>query len=94
LFYLFGPGVMGLMTARVAPDERGRLQGAIGSLGSLTTMIGPIRFAWIFARSVSDWSVFAQPGLIYYISAAVMAAAFSLALGVSPRPASPRQPHQ
>jgi DHA1 family tetracycline resistance protein-like MFS transporter len=82
LFNLFGPGVQGLMTARVASSEQGRLQGANGSLASLTTMIGPLFFAWVFAHSISDWSAFAPPGLAFYASAAVMTAAFALALGV------------
>ncbi|MFI4974483.1 MAG: MFS transporter [Caulobacterales bacterium] len=94
LFNLFGPGVQGLMTARVTSSEQGRLQGANGSLASVTTMIGPIFFAWVFARSLSDWSAFAPPGLAFYVSAAVMAAAFALALGVSPRQKPPPPLHE
>jgi DHA1 family tetracycline resistance protein-like MFS transporter len=89
LFNLFGPGLQGLMTARVTPSEQGRLQGANGVLGSLTTMIGPIVFAWVFAHSVSDWSSFAPPGLAFYAAAAAMAAAFVLALGVRATTPSP-----
>jgi len=82
-------GLQGLMTARVTPSEQGRLQGANGVLGSLTTMIGPIVFAWVFAHSVSDWSSFAPPGLAFYAAAAAMAAAFVLALGVRATTPSP-----
>jgi DHA1 family tetracycline resistance protein-like MFS transporter len=47
-----GPSIQSLMTAKVAPDEQGRLQGALGSLSGLTGFIAPITFTQIFAWSI------------------------------------------
>jgi DHA1 family tetracycline resistance protein-like MFS transporter len=82
LLSLFDPGFRGLVTSQVTSGEQGRLQGALGTLGSVTVMIGPPLSAWIFAGSVSEWSAFAPPGLVYYFLGAVMAAAFGLTLSV------------
>jgi DHA1 family tetracycline resistance protein-like MFS transporter len=42
-----------MMSARVGPDEQGRLQGAVGSISSLTSITAPLVFAQIFAWSVA-----------------------------------------
>jgi DHA1 family tetracycline resistance protein-like MFS transporter len=47
-----GPSIQALMTAKVAPDEQGRLQGALGSLSGLTGFVAPIAFTQVFAWSI------------------------------------------
>jgi DHA1 family tetracycline resistance protein-like MFS transporter len=47
-----GPSMQALMTAKVTPDEQGRLQGALGSLSGLTGFIAPITFTQVFAWSI------------------------------------------
>ncbi|KFN50982.1 hypothetical protein N790_14900, partial [Arenimonas malthae CC-JY-1] len=44
-----GPATQALMTARVSPQEQGRLQGAIGSLNSIAGILGPTLFTQTLA---------------------------------------------
>ncbi len=48
-----GPALQAMMTSKVEPDEQGRLQGAMMSVGSLTGLFGPIAFTQIFALAVA-----------------------------------------
>ena len=48
-----GPALQALMTSKVHPDEQGRLQGAMGSIGSMTGLFGPIAFTQLFAWAIS-----------------------------------------
>jgi DHA1 family tetracycline resistance protein-like MFS transporter len=77
-----GPPLQALETRRVGPTEQGRLQGALSSLGALTGLIGPIFFTQVFAWSIAPGSPIAQSGLVYLIAAALMAAAWPLAIAV------------
>jgi DHA1 family tetracycline resistance protein-like MFS transporter len=43
-----GPSLQGIMSAQVPPNEQGELQGALTSLMSLTSIIGPVMMTWIF----------------------------------------------
>mgnify|MGYP006211621493 CR=1 FL=1 len=44
-----GPATQSLMTARVSPQEQGRLQGAIGGLNSIAGILGPTLFTQTLA---------------------------------------------
>ncbi|MEO8159985.1 MAG: TCR/Tet family MFS transporter [Arenimonas sp.] len=44
------PAAQGMMTRQVAPNEQGRLQGAVGSLASVAGIAGPL----LFTRAFSD----------------------------------------
>jgi len=83
------PGLQGLMTARVAPAEQGRLQGANQSLQGLASVAGPMVFGMTFAWSVRREATLHTPGLAFFVASALMAAAFTLAVKVA-RPASAR----
>jgi MFS transporter, DHA1 family, tetracycline resistance protein len=48
-----GPAMQAMMTARVARDEQGRLQGAVGSISSLTGIVAPIAFTQLFAWTIA-----------------------------------------
>ncbi|WP_304167487.1 MFS transporter [Phenylobacterium aquaticum] len=48
-----GPALQAMMTAKVEPDEQGRLQGAMGGISSLTGLFGPIAFTQIFALAIA-----------------------------------------
>lgn len=56
LWAIANPAAQALMTARVSPQEQGRLQGAIGSLNSIAGILGPTLFtqtlAMVAARQV------------------------------------------
>lgn len=56
-----GPAIQSLMTSRVDETEQGRLQGAMGSIASMTGLFGPIlstqAFAWAIAPGMAQaWS--------------------------------------
>ena len=76
---LIMPGLQGLMTQRVTPQQQGQLQGANQSLMGLASIFGPIIFGETFAWSLRN-EAFHLPGLAIYVASALMAAAFALAL--------------
>jgi DHA1 family tetracycline resistance protein-like MFS transporter len=47
------PALQSLISSRVGADEQGRLQGALGSISSLTSITAPLVFAQVFAWSVA-----------------------------------------
>jgi len=71
------PGLQGLMTRRVGPDEQGQLQGANQSLTGMASVIGPLLYGLPFAWAVRhpQWHI---PGLPFVFAAATMAACFAL----------------
>ncbi|ENN84243.1 major facilitator transporter [Rhizobium freirei PRF 81] len=67
LFCLGGigqPALLSLMTQRVSPGEQGRLQGVLGSLTSLASVLAPLAISEIYFASRS-----AFPGLIWILGA-------------------------
>lgn len=87
-----GPGLQGLMTRRVRPDEQGRLQGANASISGVTAIIGPSLFGLTFAWSVRHASILHQPGLAIFLASALMLGAFLLALRIAHAPAATPAP--
>ncbi|MEW5684426.1 MAG: TCR/Tet family MFS transporter [Pseudomonadota bacterium] len=75
---LIMPGLQGLMTQRVTPQQQGQLQGANQGLMGLASIFGPLIFGETFAWSLRHES-FHLPGLAIYVAAALMASAFLLA---------------
>ena len=43
-----GPAMSGIASSQVGPDQQGELQGAIGSVGSLTNIISPLLMTMVF----------------------------------------------
>jgi DHA1 family tetracycline resistance protein-like MFS transporter len=85
----FQPGLQGLMTAQVAAQEQGRLQGVGQSLQGLASILGPILFGTTFAWSIRHAATVHAPGLAFLVASALLAAAFTLAVAVT-RPAAAR----
>lgn len=83
------PGLLGLMTRRVGPQNQGQLQGANQSLQGIASMIGPSLFGLTFAWSIRHEAVLHLPGLAIVISAGLLALAFLLALRVATPMAAP-----
>jgi len=79
LWGVTGPAAQGLITRRVAPDAQGELQGAMGSLQGIATMIGPIVFASTFAWSIDASTRLRFPGAAYALAAAVLLASAFIA---------------
>jgi MFS transporter, DHA1 family, tetracycline resistance protein len=81
---LFGgiadPALQSLMTDKVAADEQGRLQGAIGTLSTLVGFSGSILFTQAFALTVAPGRPVAWSGAVLLAGAALTAAAWVLAV--------------
>ena len=75
------PGVQGLMSQRVPPNQQGQLQGANQSLQGIAGVIGPSVFGLTFAFSVRHDATLHLPGLAIYLAAGLFALAFLLAWG-------------
>ena len=74
------PSLQSVMTGLVSPTEQGRLQGALASLTSLGSLIGPTLFTQVFAASISgsgNWR--ALPGIPFLMSSALLIAAMIIA---------------
>jgi DHA1 family tetracycline resistance protein-like MFS transporter len=82
------PGLMGLMTRRVGPQNQGQLQGANQSLQGIASIVGPPFFGLSFAWAVRNEAVVHLPGLPILVSALLLLAAFLLSLRVA-TPARP-----
>ncbi len=75
---LQGPALQALMNQRIGPTERGRLQGANGSVVSVASVAGPILFTEILARALlpaSPWPL----GAPFYLAAAMLVLAMLIA---------------
>jgi len=73
-----GPALQTMMTAKVSAHEQGRLQGAIGSIASLTGIVAPIAFTQMFAWSITGGRGSGWSGLTILIGAALSLAAWGL----------------
>jgi DHA1 family tetracycline resistance protein-like MFS transporter len=60
---LFQPSINGLMSQAVSDETQGELQGAVASLQSIASVIGPPLFTAVFAA-------FTIAGTIYYLPGA------------------------
>jgi DHA1 family tetracycline resistance protein-like MFS transporter len=57
-----GPALQGIMSSQVPANEQGELQGALTSLVSLTSIVGPIMMTELFAYFASDKAALYFPG--------------------------------
>lgn len=70
------PAMQALMTAKVSEDAQGELQGAIGSIISLTSIIGPVMMTSIFG-------IFADGRGLYLPGAPFLLAFFMLSVAIA-----------
>jgi DHA1 family tetracycline resistance protein-like MFS transporter len=78
LWGLAAPSAQGLMTRHVAANVQGELQGAMGSLQGIATVIGPVMFATIFAWSIEAGRHWHFPGAAYTLAAMLLAASATI----------------
>lgn len=83
LWGLASPAAQALMSRRIGPSEQGALQGAIGSIMGVATMIGPALFATTFAYFIGDGARLHVPGAAYLLAASMLAAGALLARQVT-----------
>ena len=78
LWGLASPSAQGLMTRHVGANVQGELQGAMGSLQGIATMIGPVMFATIFAWSIETGRHWHFPGAAYTLAALLLVASATI----------------
>lgn len=69
---LSGPALQGLATEKVAKNEQGELQGAFSILNSISLIIGPLVFSYVFFFFTKKGSEIYYPGAPYLLGAALM----------------------
>ena len=69
LSFVGGPATQGLISKRFGPDEQGLVQGALSSLQSLTSVVGPIIATSVFAFFTSPKAPVQLPGAPFVLGA-------------------------
>ena len=82
------PALQALMSARVGADEQGRLQGALASIASLTSVAAPIGLTQLFAWSIAGGRDPAWSGVTMLLAAGFTGVALAVVAG-SRRPVAP-----
>ena len=67
-----GPSLQATISGHVPRNEQGEMQGALTSLMSLTTIIGPLIMSGVFSYFTGPHAPFYMPGLHFLIGAACM----------------------
>ncbi|MCF6403739.1 TCR/Tet family MFS transporter [Chitinophaga filiformis] len=67
-----GPSIQSVISGHVPPNQQGELQGALTSLMSLTTIIGPLIMNSTFSYFTTDKAPFYFPGIHFLIGAVCM----------------------
>jgi DHA1 family tetracycline resistance protein-like MFS transporter len=80
---LAGAASQGLMTRRVGVSEQGQLQGANGSVRSITELLGPRLFTQSFAFFVAAGAPLRLPGAPFLLASLLLAAALLMAWQVT-----------
>jgi DHA1 family tetracycline resistance protein-like MFS transporter len=80
-----GPSLQSVISGQVPRNHQGELQGALTSLMSLTTIIGPLIMNGVFAYFTSDKAPFHLPGMHFLIGALCMLMAVIIASRVLSR---------
>lgn len=81
------PGMQAMMTRDISEDAQGELQGAIASVISITSIIGPLVMAGLFGAFSDDKGLY-FPGAPFMLAAVLVAIAvgqFAYAARLSPR---------
>ncbi len=74
LFGLVVPSLQSIASREVAPGEQGQLQGALGSLRALITLVSPLLYTQVFAAAVGPLAWVGVPGAAFVLSALLLAA--------------------
>ena len=67
-----GPALQAIISGHVPPNEQGELQGALTSLQSVTTIIGPIVMTQLFAYFTAPGAPIYFPGSAFLLAAVLM----------------------
>jgi MFS transporter, DHA1 family, tetracycline resistance protein len=72
-----------IMTRRVSASEQGELQGALGSLAGVASLLGPGLFTLTYARSIDGHGAGNLPGAAWLLSTLMLLGAAVLTLWVT-----------
>lgn len=75
-----GPALQGLATGKVASNEQGELQGAFAILNSISVIIGPLVFSYVFFFFTRKDSSAYFPGAPYLLGALLMLISIAIAV--------------
>jgi DHA1 family tetracycline resistance protein-like MFS transporter len=76
-----GPAIQGLVAGTVEPHDQGKIQGALTSLMSLTSIFAPLIFAaGLFSYFTSESAPVELPGAPFLLGSALWAVSFLIAL--------------
>lgn len=75
---LAGPAMSGIASSQVGPAQQGELQGAIGSVGSLTNIISPLMMTIVFGIYTAPDAPFYFPGAPFILAAILTMMSLSL----------------
>jgi DHA1 family tetracycline resistance protein-like MFS transporter len=73
-----GPSVQGLMSSRIAANAQGELQGALGSMASLASIVSPPMMTGVFGYFTATESPFHFPGASFLLAAILTLVSFVL----------------
>ena len=81
------PGVQAWATNKVAKNEQGELQGALSIVNSLSVIVGPLLFSYVFYHFTEDKSSsYYFPGAPYILAALLMMIAVILVIRTFKKP--------
>jgi MFS transporter, DHA1 family, tetracycline resistance protein len=83
LWGVAGPAIQSLMSRRVDHSSQGKLQGAINSLRSITTMVAPVIFTQVFAYAIAPAARLRLPGAPYFLAAVLLTTSLLVAVYVT-----------
>jgi DHA1 family tetracycline resistance protein-like MFS transporter len=66
-----GPALQGIMSSQVPDNQQGELQGALTSLISITSIVGPLLMTAIFAYFTKENSIIYFPGAAFFLGGAL-----------------------
>src|SRR4051812_10597539 len=77
------PAAQAIMTRRVSEREQGELQGALGSLRSITFALGPGLFSFTYGWFIDPKRSFHLPGAPYFLAAAMLVTAMLMSTRIA-----------
>ncbi|MBO6566510.1 MAG: hypothetical protein JJ956_17280, partial [Pseudomonadales bacterium] len=66
---LAGPALNGIASTQIGPDQQGELQGAMGSMMSLTSILSPPMMTMTFGAFTMDGAPIYYPGAPFVVAA-------------------------
>ena len=86
---LCGPAMQGLMSRVVPADEQGLLQGALASVNTAATIVGPLLATGLFGYFVGPTAPFVLPGAPFFMGGLLFLASLAVALRIAASTATP-----